>query len=74
MILYCDGYFKLTEDNKSEREKRAKRFFRMSLRLPLELNMLIARRVYLGKASLILSHQTEAALSRVLSGCLSFSP
>jgi len=67
MILYCDGYFSLKEGLATEREIRAQKFFSVCKKLNVDLNMILARRVYLSDNEFILSDQTEAALRRVLS-------
>jgi len=67
MLLYCDGYLKLCEESQDERKMKAIRFFKLSKELPLELNMILARKICLGTECFFLSHQVEDAIKRVLS-------
>jgi len=66
VLLYSDGYLQLIGEIEKEREKKAQRFFKMTQYLPLEIKMLLVRRIYLRTKSLILSHQTNAALNRIV--------
>jgi len=67
VMLFLDGYFEVKKPINTEKERKAERFFILSRRLSLDLLMLVVRRVYLSSRSFFLSHQTEAALRKVLS-------
>jgi len=67
VLLLSDAYLELREEQETEKERKAKRFLQISRRLPLELKMLLVRRVYLSEYPFFLSHQTEASLRRALS-------
>jgi len=66
LILYCDGYlcFRTKID---DRQQKMKRFVQIVEKLPLELQMVVMRRVYLSSRTFFLSTHTEEALKRVLS-------
>jgi len=68
VILFCDGYLKLSEqpNKKDHNRERAIRFLKIAQVLPLDLTMVLVRKTYLSNYDFFLSHQTEAALGRVL--------
>jgi len=48
VVLLCDHYFELPPsiENDNEKDSRIKRFFRIALKLPIELQMILVNRVY----------------------------
>jgi len=72
VALHSDGYlsFQKPEEEESEKAVRAKRFFQICTKLPVELQMILAKRVYLSPQDIFLSYQTEAALKRTLTHLL----
>jgi len=66
LVLLCDGFCTLKAGVRDEKQQRAFRFFALCLRLPLVMQMILIRRVYLSPKLFFLSSQTETALGRVL--------
>jgi len=67
VVLHCDGYLSIKGDISGEKYLRCVRFLKITKRLPQELQMMICRRIFLSRLSLILSSQIETSLERVLS-------
>jgi len=70
LLLFSDGYCKFKEEQILEqldpKPIKAQRFFNIGKVLPLELQMVLVRLVYLSPKQLFLSEETERALKRVL--------
>jgi len=66
--LVSDGYLSLKKSSfETEEEVRAQRFFMIAKRVPLEIQMIMCRRIFLSSKTFILANETEAALRKVLS-------
>jgi len=62
LVFLCDQFATLKPAGLSPKEKNAIRFFRMGSKLPLPLQMLLARRSCLSPKLFFLSSQMDAAL------------
>jgi len=68
ILLLSDGYLRLKETLlQDKKESNSRRFLEIAMKLPLELQMILSRRVYLSPGIFILASQTEDALKKVLS-------
>jgi len=69
-LLYCDGYLKFKEEKEQGKERdereKAERFFNICDKVPLELKMILVKRIFLSPEIFFLSQQTDSALKRLL--------
>jgi len=66
-LLYCDGYLAFKEMTDVRKHQGTKRFFHILGKLPLDIKMILIRRIFFSPKIFFLSNQTEDALKRILS-------
>jgi len=63
MVMKCDGYLKMAPTpNPTSRERKAQRFFEIASRVPLEIQMILAKQAYHLPGSLISGAAAEQSL------------